>query len=166
LQIETQAPNAPVLSLDAANDTGLTGDNTTNQSSVTIDVSAETAGGMVVNSPLSGGRAEIGGNSSIEFPGGSQAAVSFDGGAVPSTAGMLKLDLSAAGAFDGTIAGARATVAYAANGVGTGGTLTVSDGTHTASLALLGQYAAADEHGGTLLTLSDPSENHLLAPGT
>jgi hypothetical protein len=44
LQIETQAPNAPVLSLDAANDTGLTGDNTTNQSSVTIDVSAETAG--------------------------------------------------------------------------------------------------------------------------
>ena len=96
MQIETQAPNAPVLSLDAANDTGLTGDNTTNQSSVTIDVSAETAGGMVVNSPLSGGRAEIGGNSSIEFPGGSQAAVSFDGGAVPSTAGMLKLDLSAA----------------------------------------------------------------------
>jgi hypothetical protein len=51
--------------------------------------------------------------------------------------------------------------------------LTVSDGTHTASLALLGQYAAAgdfataaDEHGGTLLTLSAPSENHLLAPGT
>jgi hypothetical protein len=109
LQIETQAPNAPVLSLDAANDTGLTGDNTTNQSSVTIDVSAETAGGMVVNSPLSGGRAEIGGNSSIEFPGGSQAAVSFDGGAVPSTAGMLKLDLSAAGAFDGTIAGSPGT---------------------------------------------------------
>ena len=66
MQIETQAPNAPVLSLDAANDTGLTGDNTTNQSSVTIDVSAETAGGMVVNSPLSGGRAEIGGNSSID----------------------------------------------------------------------------------------------------
>jgi len=60
LQIETQAPNAPVLSLDAANDTGLTGDNTTNQSSVTIDVSAETAGGMVVNSPVSGGRADIG----------------------------------------------------------------------------------------------------------
>jgi hypothetical protein len=51
LQIQTQAPNAPVLSLDAANDTGLTGDNTTNQSSVTIDVSAETAGAMVVNSP-------------------------------------------------------------------------------------------------------------------
>jgi hypothetical protein len=148
---------------------------------------AQRAWSGACNSPVSGGRAEIGGNSSIEFPGGSRAAVSFDGGAAPSTAGMLRLDLSAAGAFDGTIAGftgydkidladiagARATVAYAANGVGTGGTLTVSDGTHTASLALLGQYAAAghfataaDEHGGTLLTLSDPSENHLLAPGT
>jgi len=100
---------------------------------------------------------------------------------------MLKLDLSAAAAFDGTIAGftgydkidladiagPRATVAYAANGAGTGGTLTVSDGTHTASLARLGQYAAAgdfataaDEHGGTLLPLSDPSENYLFAPGT
>ena len=70
---------------------------------------------------------------------------------------MLKLDFSAAGAFDGAIAGftgydkidlaeiagARATVACAASGVGTGATLTVSDGTHTAGLALLGQYAAA-----------------------
>ena len=51
--------------------------------------------------------------------------------------------------------------------------MTVSDGTHTASLALLGQYAAAgdfgtaaDEHGGTLLPLSDPSENYVFAPGT
>jgi len=44
------------------------------------------------------------------------------------------------------------------NGNGTGGTLAVSDGTHTASLALLGQYAAAgftttaDPNGGTIIT--------------
>ena len=36
------------------------------------------------------------------------------------------------------------TLAYAANAENTGGTLTVSDGTHTVTLALLGQYAAAD----------------------
>ncbi|WP_456619830.1 MULTISPECIES: beta strand repeat-containing protein [unclassified Bradyrhizobium] len=50
--------------------------------------------------------------------------------------------------------------AYAQNSGNTGGTLTVSDGTHTASLSLLGQYSAADfalssdGHGGTLI--SDP----------
>lgn len=51
-------------------------------------------------------------------------------------------------------------LAYAANGDNSGGTLTVSDGTHTATLNLLGQYSAADfalssdGHGGTLI--SDP----------
>lgn len=36
------------------------------------------------------------------------------------------------------------TLAYAANSGNTGGTLTVSDGTHTAALSLLGQYTAGD----------------------
>jgi hypothetical protein len=50
------------------------------------------------------------------------------------------------------------TLAYVANGGNTGGKLTVSDGSHTVSLALLGQYAAADfaissdGHGGTVIT--------------
>ena len=54
--------------------------------------------------------------------------------------------------------GAQTTLAYAANAYGTGGTLTVSDGRHAASIALLGTYMAgtfvttADGHGGTLLT--------------
>ena len=54
--------------------------------------------------------------------------------------------------------GAQTTLAYAANADGTGGTLTVSDGRHAASIALLGNYmagsfvTAADGHGGTLLT--------------
>ena len=54
--------------------------------------------------------------------------------------------------------GAQTTLAYAANANGTGGTLTVSDGRHAASIALLGTYmagtfvTAADGHGGTLLT--------------
>ena len=50
------------------------------------------------------------------------------------------------------------TAAYVANGDGTGGRLVVSDGAHTLSLALLGQYTAADfaissdGHGGTVIT--------------
>ncbi len=52
------------------------------------------------------------------------------------------------------------TLAYTANAGNSGGKLTVSDGSHTASLALLGQYTAADfalssdGHGGTMI--SDP----------
>jgi hypothetical protein len=57
--------------------------------------------------------------------------------------------------------GADTTLGYSRNIDNTGGTLTVSDGTHATSLALLGQYMsssfalASDGHGGTLVT--DPS---------
>jgi hypothetical protein len=59
---------------------------------------------------------------------------------------------------------------------GTSGTLTVSDGTHTAKILLLGQYAAGNFHlatdgnGGTLVTdtpaaaATDPNANGLVAP--
>ncbi|MDR3466109.1 MAG: hypothetical protein P4M07_09210 [Xanthobacteraceae bacterium] len=56
--------------------------------------------------------------------------------------------------------GADTTLAYAANSADSGGTLSVSDGTHAATIALIGQYAAADFSlssdgaGGTLV--SDP----------
>jgi len=129
---------------------------------------ASGAGRLVVNSAVNGGgTAEIGGSGSIEFAAASDTAVNFDTGA----AGMLRLDQS--GAFTGTIAGfdagdgldladiacgANETLGFAANPNGSGGTLTVSDGTHTASLALLGQYAAAgfttavDANGGTIVS--------------
>jgi hypothetical protein len=54
--------------------------------------------------------------------------------------------------------GAATTLAYTANADGSGGTLTASDGTHVASLALLGQYAASgfqaasDPGTGTMIT--------------
>jgi hypothetical protein len=62
------------------------------------------------------------------------------------------------------------TAAYVANGDGAGGRLVVSDGAHTVSLAMLGQYTAADfalssdGHGGTVI--SDPGvqvQNQLAA---
>jgi autotransporter passenger strand-loop-strand repeat protein len=101
--------------------------------------------------------------------GGAAHDVTFDG---PNA--TLALDQAAA--FSGTISGwedgdridlgdilfseGGTTLAYAANQDDTGGTLTVSDGSHVASLELLGQYTAADfalssdGHGGTLI--SDP----------
>ncbi|MDR3466110.1 MAG: hypothetical protein P4M07_09215 [Xanthobacteraceae bacterium] len=56
--------------------------------------------------------------------------------------------------------GADTTLAYAANSGNSGGALSVTDGTHAATIALIGQYAAvdfalsSDGHGGTLV--SDP----------
>jgi hypothetical protein len=96
--------------------------------------------------------------------------------------GTLQIDNSQS--FTGTVAGfggqehidladiafgAGTTLGYAGNV--TGGTLTVTNGTHSANIALLGQYTAAsfaassDGHGGT--TISDPpvqDTNHLTQP--
>ena len=97
--------------------------------------------------------------------------------------GTLKLDNSAS--FNGTVAGmtAQDTIDFAdinfasiqtptfTNATSLGGTLHVTDGTHTANIALLGNYmastfaASSDGHGGTLVV--DPpamaSQNNLLA---
>ena len=60
--------------------------------------------------------------------------------------------------------GAQTTLAYAKHVADTGGTLTVSDGRHAASVALLGSYIAgsfviaADGHGGTLLTAAEQTQ--------
>jgi hypothetical protein len=58
---------------------------------------------------------------------------------------------------------------YAQNNAGTGGTLTLTDGRHAASIALLGNYMAGsfvttpDGHGGTLLTAAEQTQPPLLA---
>ncbi len=93
----------------------------------------------------------------------------------PAPSGTLKLDdgdafTGAISGFDGNDQldladidfGLIATMTYAANQDGTGGTLTVSDGTDTANITLLGQYtadgfqAADDQHLGTLITYHPP----------
>jgi hypothetical protein len=99
------------------------------------------------------GLASIFGSSIIEFGAASSEAVAFDAAA----SGTLKLDSSAA--FTGVISGfgesdhidladiaGGATASYLANAAGSGGVLTVSDGTHTANLALSGQYDPAGFH--------------------
>jgi hypothetical protein len=125
------------------------------------------AGSLILRSDVEGaGNATIVGGS-IEFQGSSDANVSFDSG----SGGMLQLDKPES--FTGTVAGfggqdqidlgniaysdVTTTLDYWMNSDSSGGTLTVSDGTHTANLSLLGQYAASsfamasDGHGGTLI---------------
>jgi large repetitive protein len=104
----------------------------------------------------------IGAGKTMELTGAYSGTVTFAG-----ATGTLKIDNSAS--FSGTIggqlaigdvidladitAGANATISYSGNN--SPGTLTVSDGTHTVHIALLGSYtlanftASADGHGGT-----------------
>jgi hypothetical protein len=65
--------------------------------------------------------------------------------------------------------GAQTALAYAQNNAGTGGTLTVSDSRHAASIVLFGSYmagsfvTAADGQGGTVLTTAEQTQPPLLA---
>jgi hypothetical protein len=116
------------------------------------------AGGSVeIHGDVSGhGTATIGDGGLIDFDAASDANVSF----ADNAAGTLRLDDSAD--FSGTIAGltsddtlifgdmaSGASVTYTANASGTAGTLTVSDGTNSSQVTVLGQYSAADFHTST-----------------
>ena len=95
-------------------------------------------------------------------------------------AGTLKLDHSAG--FTGTVSGFAAgdaldltdvlfgyhtTLSFTANDTGTGGTLTVSDGAHTAQVALQGNLAGGsfqlshDQGSGTVVTYVPPPLPHI-----
>jgi hypothetical protein len=128
-------------------------------------------GNLVLNGTVSGaGSALISGAGTLEVGGTGSLNVTFDATA----SGLLKLDhfdfSGVVSGFDGNdkldfVAvdfGAGTSVSFAVNGSGTGGTLSVSDGVHTASVDLLGVYAAdsfatgTDGQGGTLVNFSDP----------
>ena len=123
------------------------------------------AGGTALNSIIDGGLMEVASGGSTGDP-----PISFT-----NSGGDLQLDFSQG--FNGTIGGfaspvgvaeeidlldiafsAGTSVKFTEAAGNTSGTLTVSDGTHTASLTLLGQYAtanfalASDGHGGTMVT--------------
>ena len=122
-------------------------------------------GNITLDGDVSGmGSALISGNANLEVGGAFNEQVTFDNG----SSGTLTLDhssdfkgvLSGFGEHDsidlGDIQGSTASLNYAENAAGTGGTLTVNDGAHTANIAFSGQYAAAD-----FLVASD-SANHAL----
>ncbi|WP_238587506.1 beta strand repeat-containing protein [Cupriavidus sp. IDO] len=125
-----------------------------------------------------GGVANIDGGATLEYGAAASENTMFAAGAN----GTLKLDESSA--FTGTVsglsdgnrldladilAGPETTLAFAASQDGSGGTLTVSDGTHTAHIDLKGQYdlqgfhLATDNSGGVLLSylLNATSTGHV-----
>jgi hypothetical protein len=147
------------------------------------------SGKLTIDGAVTGdGNALISGSATLEFGAASSATTTFAANA----SGTLKLDDVLD--FTGTIAGFNAhdqldlgsvqfgdslALNYSSNTAGTGGTLTVSDGTHTANIALSGQYDAGGFHvgsdgtTGTLITYTpstainpalDPlnSTNHVL----
>jgi hypothetical protein len=135
-------------------------------SPVSTSPSTWTANQHVVIFNAESGNFTITDNVELEVVGASTVNVSFASGST----GELKLDASSQ--FTGQVAGftdqnlldladislgSNTTLGYVANSNNTGGTLTVSDGTHTANIALLGQYMAAsfamstDGSGGTLI---------------
>ena len=113
-------------------------------------------GNLSVSGSVTGlGSAEISGQATLEFGSIASGDVLFD----DTAAGTLQLDQSAlfAGAVSGFNSGdhldlvdvqfsAATEVTYAVNQDNSGGVLTVSDGTHTANINLVGQYSTADFH--------------------
>jgi hypothetical protein len=139
-----------------------------NGGSVKIDGNVSGTGSALID-----GRAtfEIGGafGGNVRLDTGANATLKIDhaadfSGAVAGFDGSDVLDLADL-AF-----GKNTTLGYAANSSNTGGTLTVSDGTHTANIALLGQYMAgsfvmsADGFGGTHIQDPPPATLTLTHP--
>ncbi|MDH2348927.1 Ig-like domain-containing protein, partial [Bradyrhizobium sp. SSUT77] len=127
-------------------------------------------GNVTIDGNVSGnGTALISGSATLEFAGASAENTAFASGST----GTLVLDH--AFDFSGIVSGvaegnhldlldfnfANATLNYTANANGTGGTLSVTDGAHTANIALLGQYdpagfqTEADKNTGTLISYHD-----------
>ncbi len=130
-------------------------------------------GNLTLNGAVTGnGTATISGAATLEFGAASAEATSFAAGAT----GTLKLDQSSG--FTGVVSGfgagdaldladiafgANTTIGYSVNADGAGGTLSVSDGTHSAGIALFGQYAASgfqvgsDNGTGAIVTYTPPT---------
>jgi VCBS repeat-containing protein len=126
-----------------------------NGGSITIDGNVSGTGSALINGVAT---FEMGGvfGENITLGAGARATLKIDhaadfSGTVAGLDGDDVLDLADL-AF-----GSNTTLGYAANSNNTGGTLTASDGTHTANIELLGQYMAssfvmsADGVGGTLI---------------
>lgn len=127
-------------------------------------------GNITVEGNVSGdGSAHIDGVAAIELGGLFAETITIN----LSAAGTLVFDH--ASEFSGAVVGfndndqlqladisaTNATLNYTANATGTGGVLSVSDGTHTANIQLQGQYAADDFH-----SAADPDGGQLAALAT
>jgi hypothetical protein len=111
-----------------------------------------------VNTPDSGSKLTFAGPSGTLIL---EAAATF-AGTVVGFAGQDGIDLTRFSFSD------RTTLGYSENGKQTGGTLTVTDGSHVASIALLGNYTAAsfvigsNGHSGSSITEATNTTSHAL----
>ena len=143
-----------------------------------FNISNDSRGGTLISDPPVDSKPHtIANGSTLELAGAASGKVTFAG-----PTGSLQLNSSQA--FSGKIAGfggqdvidlgdiafgANTTLGYRENASDTGGTLTVSDGLHAQSVALLGQYMASsfvmasDGHGGTMITDPPSNQQPLLA---
>ena len=128
-------------------------------------------GNVILNGVVQGGSAALDGTATLEFG----STVSADIILSSNATGTIKLD-NATG-FSGSVTGLNmddvldlgnllfsdhVTVGYASNAAGSGGMLSVSDGTHISNVNLIGQYSLSGFHlsmdatGGTLVTNDHP----------
>ncbi|MGY3364437.1 VCBS repeat-containing protein [Bradyrhizobium sp. GM2.4] len=128
-------------------------------------------GSVTIDGNVSGnGMAQISGSATLEFGAASSANVALDAQATGTIVLHDSFDFSGVvSGFNGddhldlldVAFGAGTTASYVANQVGTGGTLSVTDGVHTAHITLLGQYdpagfqTEADKNTGTLISYHD-----------
>jgi trimeric autotransporter adhesin len=82
---------------------------------------------------------------------------------------MVSLGARNSVSFSHIALGAQATLAHSENRTETGGSLPITNGAHAAAIMLLGNYmagsfaAAADGHGGTLITAAQTTNQLLLS---
>jgi autotransporter passenger strand-loop-strand repeat protein len=124
------------------------------------------SGGVAQSAGISGGTLEVAGGGSVNevrFQGGSlvlDASANF-GGLVAGFGGSDQIDLRDVAFLTATTRKSPQThLSFTEAASALSGTLTVTDGAHTASIQLLGQYtasefaAASDGNGGTLITFT------------
>ncbi|MCK1293045.1 VCBS domain-containing protein [Bradyrhizobium sp. 30] len=128
-------------------------------------------GNVTIDGNVSGnGTAQISGSATLEFGAASSAHVTLDAQATGTIVLHDSFDFSGVvSGFNGddhldlldVAFGAGTTASYVANQGGAGGTLSVTDGVHTANITLLGQYdpagfqTEADKNTGTLISYHD-----------
>ncbi len=146
------------------------------QASFSDDTGLHASAASAATAAVTGGTITVADGATVEIGGASVSSeVQFEG-----STGTLQLDYPTS--FTGTVAGFGAqdqmdligfdpnttTLGYSANADHTSWTLTATDASHSANIALLGDYAASsfaaasDGHGGVVITDPPPLQNPLL----
>ncbi|MBR0717254.1 S-layer family protein [Bradyrhizobium liaoningense] len=174
------ATGANVLEIDTGGNTVVNSGTleATGSGGLVIDSNVDNSGllwahgaNITLNGSVSGsGTALMDGVATFEFGAASSANVALEAAATGTIVLHDSFDFSGiVSGFDGddhldlldVAFGAGTTASYIANQAGTGGTLSVTDGVHTANITLLGQYdpagfqAEADKNTGTLISYHD-----------